>query len=183
MSRGLDASTKTALDGDHGTALLIQLGFPTSVYLTDFGRDVAYDSNDYLSTGHFKSIDGISETGEIRVNEISLDLDGAEQTYVSLVLNNDYLGAQCDVLRAVINSSGAIVGTPYTYFSGRIVGAQVVDSGSSSTVSIDMASHWKDFEKTNGRRTNNGSQQRVFPSDLGMEFSVDQNRELPWGRR
>ena len=38
------------------------------------------------------------------------------------------------------------------------------------------------FEKKNGRKTNNTSQQRFFSGDLGMDFSSQTVQDIKWGR-
>ena len=43
-------------------------------------------------------------------------------------------------------------------------------------------SHWADFEKKSGRKTNNTSQQRFFSADKGMEFSSENVLDIKWGR-
>lgn len=180
--RGLDAATITALQGDHDRAHLITLGFSTPARLTDYGSDITYDSNTYSSTGHVKGVDGLKETGELRVNTSRLKLDGADQTYISLLLNNDYMGVSVTILCAIL-TGGAIQGTPITVFSGKLTGAEVKDSGTDSEIILPLANHWKDWQKKNGFRTNLGSHQRVFSGDKFFEFATEQKKEIEWGRR
>lgn len=180
--RGLDAATITALQGDHDRAHLITLGFSTPVRLTDYGADVEYDSNTYNSTGHVLGVDALKETGELRVNQSTMRLDGADQTYISLMLNQNYSNIDVTILCAII-TGGSIQGTPYTVFDGQLVGVDIEDNGDDSEVMLSLSNHWRDFEKTNGMRTTLGSHQRVFSGDKFFEFATDQNREIVWGRR
>lgn len=180
--RGLDAATITALQGDHEMAHLVTLGFTSPVYLTDYGTALTYDSNTYSSTGHLKKVGNLKETGEIRANTSQIILDSSDQTYLSLFLANNYTNLQVTVLRAIL-VNGAIQGTPITIFQGSLAGFSVKDSGQNSTITLNLASHWKDWEKKNGFRTNLGSHQRVFASDKFMEFATEQDREIVWGRR
>jgi hypothetical protein len=47
---------------------------------------------------------------------------------------------------------------------------------------LQVVSHWADFDKTNGRKTNNTSQQRFFSADVGMDFSSQTVQDIKWGR-
>jgi len=49
-------------------------------------------------------------------------------------------------------------------------------------LTVEIASHWKDFEKENGRRTNHNTQQLYFDGDLGFEFAAKTIKDLKWGR-
>ena len=51
-----------------------------------------------------------------------------------------------------------------------------------SIVGLQIVSNWADFEKKNGRKTNNTSQQRFFSGDLGMDFSSQTVQDIKWGR-
>ena len=51
-----------------------------------------------------------------------------------------------------------------------------------STVGLSIVSHWADFEKKNGRKTNNTSQKRFFSTDVGMDFSSQTVLDIKWGR-
>ena len=53
-------------------------------------------------------------------------------------------------------------------------------SGDTTQVSIDITSHWSDFDRVSTRYTNNTSQQEYFPSDEGMEYSVEIQKEITW---
>ncbi len=49
-------------------------------------------------------------------------------------------------------------------------------------VNLTVVSHWADFEKKNGRKTNNTSQQRFFGTDVGMDFSSETVQDVKWSR-
>ncbi len=56
------------------------------------------------------------------------------------------------------------------------------ESEKESTVNLAVVSHWADFDKKNGRKTNNTSQQRFFSADVGMDFSSETVQDIKWGR-
>ena len=86
------------------------------------------------------------------------------------------------IWKAVLDSSDAIVGAPFLVFDGRISSYSISDNTGTSEISIEMSSHWKDFELSKGRRTNRNSQQYYFPADKGLDFSGVIVRNLMWGK-
>jgi hypothetical protein len=183
MPRSIDAATITALQSDSfNMAHLIQLDFSSVVRLTDWNRSVTALSNTFLSSPHLVGIGDSSESTDIRVNSIDLVMSGVEQTFISLFLNNNYMDVRARIWKAVLNSSDAVIGAPFVVFDGRISSYSISDQSGTSEISIEMSSHWKDFELSKGRRTNRNSQQYYFPTDKGMDFSGVVVRDLKWGR-
>ncbi len=64
----------------------------------------------------------------------------------------------------------------------RIENFNVEEDDNSSTVSISVASHWADFEKQKGRKTNTGSQKLHFPNDVGFDYASQAIQDIKWGR-
>ena len=184
MSRGINATTKNslALDG-FSLCTLVQMDFPSPVRLTDLGRNITAFSNTFTASSHMLGIGEVSESTEVRVNSMSLELSGVEQTYVSLFLGTDYIDVWVSVWRAVLNSSGTIVGDPFLYFKGVISGYEIKETRETTTISVEVASHWKDFEKLNGRKSNHNSQQLHFAGDLGLEYGARIIKDIKWGRK
>ena len=56
------------------------------------------------------------------------------------------------------------------------------ESETQSNVKLVIVSHWADFDKKSGRKTNNSSQQRFFSTDVGMDFSSETVLDIKWGR-
>ena len=73
-------------------------------------------------------------------------------------------------------------GQTYQYFDGRIKDFTISESRASAQLTLEIASQFADYERKNGRRTNNASQQRFFASDVGMEFSPQIQTDIKWGR-
>lgn len=183
MSRGIASATQTALASDgFRLATLIELGFDTLVRVTDYGSNVTAFTNTFSTTSSIVEIGNASETGSLQVNSMALTFSGVDQSYISLFLNNDYIDVQARIWRAVMAQNGSVIGDPFLYFDGRIVGYAIEDSGKTATIEIEVASHWKDFEKINNRKTNSNSQALYFPGDKGFDFASKQINEIKWGR-
>jgi hypothetical protein len=59
---------------------------------------------------------------------------------------------------------------------------EIQESDKQCIVDLAIVSHWADFEKKNGRKTNNTSQQRFFSGDVGMDFASQTVQDIKWGR-
>lgn len=185
MSRAINATTKAALGTDgFRFATLIRIDFDTILYLTDYGVDLTVTGlGTFINSPHFIDISSVKETGALKVNTISFELSGVEQSYIAIFLGQDYMDRRFRVWRAVIDANDNVVGAPFMYFDGRIVGFDIEDSDRDSIVNIEVASHWRDFEKIVNRKTNHNSQQIHFPGDMGFEFASKIVKDLKWGRK
>ena len=75
-------------------------------------------------------------------------------------------------------------GTDNTYLYMAIVMAEgeINEQPKTSSLTLSIVSHWADFNKKNGRKTNNTSQQRFFSTDVGMDFASQTVQDIKWGR-
>ena len=186
MSRGLSATWLNALDDNQfrlATLIKIQSLGNSSILLTDYGAEITYLAEDYLSNGAVLEIGDVSETGALKVNELNVTLTGSDtqQTYIAAFLNNSHTNARIIIRRALMNANNTVADV-FTFFDGRISSFNISDSSFESSVAITCASHWADFDKVRCRRTNLKSQQSFFPDDLGMSYAHVQTKDLRWGR-
>ena len=123
-----------------------------------------------------------SESSDLAVNGIDITLSGVEQTYVAIFLTNNYIDVPVKLYRAVLNSADVVIGDPILVFDGLITSFAIEDTEDSSEISITTASHWADFEKLNGRKTNHNSQVLHFPNDEGFEFAAKTIKDLRRGK-
>ena len=187
MARGLSSSVKTQLaTGIIDPVLLIEIGFGTPIYLTnasfDITSSVSGTSRTYLSNGHLRSVTGISETNKPTKNSLSLSLSAVDQTYVSVILNENIIGKEVKIWRGYLDSSSAIIADPFLLYYGTIDEYKISDSTNTANIVLNITSHWGNFDKQNGRTTTDNSQQRFFSSDKGMEFSALNTKDIRWGR-
>lgn len=183
MSREIDSATITALNSDNlNLANLVQMDFPTPIKLTDWARDVVALSTTFDSSSDLLEIDQFTESSEVQVNASTISLSGVSQTFVSLFLTNDYIDVRTRIWKAVLDNSDSVIGAPILVFDGRITNYSIVDSDTTSTVDVEVSSHWKDFDLHNGRKTNHNTQQLYFSGDRGFEFAAETSKDLKWGK-
>ena len=187
MTRSLTTAVKTELaTNDIRPIHLITIGFSSAVNITDCsfsltssvsGSSVTYNASDFIL-----GISNFDEQTELSKSSISLSLSGADQTFISTVLNENVINDSVDIYRGFLNDSNALIADPFLLYKGQIEGFSVQETDTESTVNLDIVSHWADFEKKNGRKTNNTSQQRFFSGDVGMDFASQTVQDIKWGR-
>ena len=75
MPRSLSSALQTQVSSTATkTAFLVELNLSSTIRLTDWYSNVVYDSNSYEAGGSFLSVDSITETGQLQVDEINLGL-------------------------------------------------------------------------------------------------------------
>ena len=183
MTRSIHADVITELaKDDFNYADLLRFDFSAGYqYLNTSNYTITYDSNDY-DPADITSISSLSESSELMVGTLNIELGGANQTYISLFFNNDYVGVRARWYRAILDDAMAVIGDPILMFDGEISGWKGGDSKSKSSLTITCASHWANFDTISGRKTNQNSQQAHFASDLGMEYASHTIRDIRWGR-
>lgn len=192
MPRNLDTDLLTTLKGNKLRIVeLIELHLATPVYFTNAHINIDFDSSTapesgvqtYLAQGQFLALGGISETTDIRINTMAVTFTAVDFTTIALVLNNDYIDKRVVVYRAVLNEDYSYdANHVFQYFDGRINDFSISERTNTAQLTLNVSSQFADYERTNGRRTNNASQQRFFSDDVGMEFSPQIQTDIKWGR-
>lgn len=187
MTRSLTTAIKNALaTNDIRPVHLITIGFSTPVNITDCsfsltssvsGSSVTYNSSDFIM-----GISEFSEQTDISKTSVKLTLSGADQTFISTVLNENVTNDEVTIYRGLLDSSNSLIADPIILYKGNIENFSVQESDTTSNVVLSIVSQWADFDKKNGRKTNNTSQQRFFSTDVGMDFSSETIRDIKWGK-
>ena len=86
------------------------------------------------------------------------------------------------VYRGFLDDNQELISSPFLLFDGRIENLNIEEDETTSSVNISIASHWADFDKTKGRRTNTNSQRLHFPNDKGFDYASQTAKEIKWGR-
>ena len=123
-----------------------------------------------------------SEQADVTKSSLTISLSGADQTFISVVLNENIVNDAVTIFRGLLADDNSIIADPFLLYSGNIETFSVSESEKDSVVNLGVVSHWADFDKKNGRKTNNTSQQRFFSTDVGMNFSSETVQDIKWGR-
>ena len=187
MTRSLTTAIKNELaTNDIRPVHLITIGFGTPVNITDCsfsltssvsGSSVTYTSSDFIL-----GVSNFTEETDITKTSLTLTLSGADQTFISTVLNENVVNDTVEIYRGLLNSSNALIADPILLYSGNIDTFEIAETATQSNVKLIIVSHWADFDKKSGRKTNNASQQRFFSNDVGMDYSSETVLDIKWGR-
>lgn len=180
MARGLSNDLKTELANQSiKPILLVEINFPTVYRLTNHYKDITHNSNTYSASGHLLSITSKSENAEIDVANFTVRLSAVDSAFTSIILNNNVSNDEVKIDVGLLNSTDALIDT-YEYDKGYIESYRI--STDNGTIDLICTSHFADFSRVAGRKTNEGSQQRFFPSDRGFQFAGLTVQDILWGR-
>lgn len=180
MARGLSTALKTELANQNiKPVLLVDIGFPTPQRLTNHYKDITHNSNTYSASGHLLNITAKSENAELDVSNFTVRLSAVDGAFTSILLNNNVSNDEVTIDIGLLNGSDALIDT-YQFDKGYIESFRI--NTDKATIDIICTSHFSDFSRVAGRKTNEGSQQRFFPTDRGMEFAGLTVQDIIWGR-
>ena len=104
MTRSLSTAIKNELaTNDIRPIHLITIGFNTPVHFTDNSFDltssISGSSVTYSASSHFLGISDFTEQTDVSKSSISITLSGADQSFISIVLNGGSLNFSTNVTR------------------------------------------------------------------------------------
>ena len=187
MARTLTTAVKNELlTGQIRPIHLVTIGFSTPVNITDNAFDltssVSGSSVTYSSSAFLVGASSFEEQTDISKTTISLSLSGVDTSFISVVLGENIVNDTVTIYRGLLDSSNSIIADPILLYQGNIDTFEVTETETQSNVKLIVVSHWADFDKKSGRKTNNSSQQRFFSADVGMDFSSQTVLDIKWGR-
>ena len=184
MARSLTSAVKIELATNKlNPVTLVYLNIDGGQRFTDHYKNISYDGNTYTASSLLLGVSDVGESSEVAVDSITVAFTGADQTIISLLLNNNYMDKEAEIYKGFLDSSQALISDPFLLFKGRIESFAIEEDATNSQVSVSIASHWSDFEKQKGRKTNTNSQQLFFAGDVGFDFSSQSVQDIKWGRK
>ena len=183
MPRGLSSAVKTKLaSGKFTMAHLVKLELNTTYQYTDYAVNIVDGSDTYVPNGFLHGIGAIAETASINIGSIDIAVSSATQTILSDVLTNGHLNRSVTIKRTILDTDDTVVtsGT-FQIYAGYIEGMSITDRQGDSIINFAVANHWADFQRIEGRRTNDSSQQHFFDGDKAFEFTSQAGKKLYWG--
>ena len=181
---------------------LLELHFDDSTYddvfITDNFHDIELDTPTQSAARTFTAVGGllgfapIQETTKLAVNSITISLSGVDNSTDGLI--SKLMTAPIMNKRVVIYRSFGVptldpFSKTYMIFDGNVKSWSVDESESDSQISVNVATHWANFEQKNGRITNTETQTKIvrynstntFSSDRGLEYASAAIGDIQWG--
>ncbi len=129
MTRSLTSAVKTELaTNDIRPIHLITIGFGTPINITDnsfsltssvSGSSVTYNASDFIM-----GISDFTEETDLTKGSITLSLSGADQTFISTVLNENVINDSVDIFRGFLNDSNSLIADPFYFIKVKLIDFQ-----------------------------------------------------------
>lgn len=162
---------------------LLELYFSVTGYLTTGNRDIVWGGNTYSALGNWLSFGEVDESADLRAGSVNIGLSGVNQANISTALTENFIERRAVIRRGFFDANNQVIIDPVILFDGRIDSWSLHEDvdNNTSTITWQAATHWIDFERAAGRRTNHDDQQVWFPGDRGFEFAAETD-DIVWGK-
>ena len=181
MPRSLSTELQTQVSAQQTkTAFLVELNLSTVIRLTDFYRNITYNSESYEAGGSFLQIDQTTETGSLQINEVNLGFSNVTDQVRNLVQDGAFNDKKVEIYIAYFDVNEDLVGA-ISYFTGNIRNVAIKEDISNSILTLTVASHWSNWNLTKGRHYTDESQQSVYAGDRGLEYATETKSDVRWG--
>lgn len=149
-------------------------GFVEFDGMTFVGKDATY--------GTLGAIESFDEGVENKAPRLSVSLLPPTNAAASTLANPAAQGGQARLWYGTLDPlTGLPDDDPHLEFVGKI-DVPVLKIGKSRILEIEIASIWEElFPRDDGARLNNAFHQTIWPGELGFEFVVDVQKQMPWG--
>lgn len=174
-------------------------GSNDTLYLCDGGFDVQFDSqtapesgtNTYVAQGEFIGFSGMSEDMDVKVGKFTVTLSAIGTDYVQKFINYEVEGKRICIYKAFLSFGPngtdplSLVADPILMYDGTIYNFSINETAKTCQIAVDCSSLFADFERTNGRKSNNWSNWLFQGEQYDRAFEktgwVGQT-EIKWGR-
>lgn len=163
-------------------------GVSDPVYLCTGGFPITWNGNTYTAQGDFIGFSTVSEDFDIKVGKFSIYLSALGSGFVNKFINTDFEGKRVIIRKAFLDFDPmtlSIIDQPIIIFDGQIYNVSIVESRSSASITVECSTLFADFERTAGRKTNNGSNWLYQGSQQDTAFEKAGfvgTTEFLWGR-
>jgi len=171
------------LKSTNSPCFLVEAYFDDGVIrMTDAWRDVAWNGSTFVANGQYLGFDGLTETADLQVPNVTLTVSSVDQTWIATALTKPYLDRRLVIYKGFLDYTQSVVSLPIPIFDGRMDGMVIADNpGGKCTLVVSATSQWGDFDRRPGRHTNPSEQQVFFPGDLFFQYCSQLNKDIKWG--
>lgn len=181
--RSLSANMVTEVSASQlSPIILASLSLTVPVNLWSGYGTITYAGTGYLGIGTLGTISPVEETTDLAARGITMQLSGVPTAMIAVALSENYQGKACSVMFGALDSSGALVSTPITIFSGRMDVMSINDDGQNATIGMTAENKLVDFRRPREVRYTDEEQKNLYSGDKGLEFvNSIQEKEIYWG--
>ena len=185
MAKELSTTLRSHLEGKSFVLVqFVSIATPSGTkYFTDAFFDIDFDSNTYQAQGTLLKIGDAEESNEVIVGKSQIILSAIETNNITTYATSGIINKEVEIRLGFLNPTDySLVADPVIIFKGKVTNYAINDAKKTATITLEIASTFANFDKANGRRTNDGSNQRLHPNDFSFEFSDQTVADIPWGR-
>lgn len=178
----LDASTIAALGSDSFEYAYI-CDLPANLHFTNHSTDLSYNSNSYISNGLVTGFSPVTQTQGMSLASYTLTLSNVDISVAQGYSSGNYRGQDATIYLAIV-SNGSIIGTPTILYRGTLDSFAIKESGSTSSLTLKLTSHWANYNQRGGRYTSDSIQQGIHSGDRIFKYAHEESSDsLDWGKR
>jgi hypothetical protein len=144
---------------------------------------ITWDSKQWQGNGLVHGFSLATETGDVEANGVEVILSGVSQSIIQLVLSSVRQGKVGTLWLGMLNTSGAVIGSPYKIFEGFFDTAEINENSEMPEIVIKYETKLIELERARDYRYTTESQKLFNSSDKGFEY-VDglQDWDGFWGK-
>lgn len=184
MSRSIDSTLNTEFSQTELTIIFFikSVWDSGTVYLWTGYEDISWDGQTWTGAGHLVGISNVTETSELRASGMDFTLSGIPSALLSQALDDARQGNEVSLWVGALDSSHAIVGTPYKLFQGLMDVPTIKEGAETATITVSAENRLIELNRPNPVRYTDRFQQGRFSGDVGFEYVAGmQNKEVHWG--
>jgi len=163
------------------------------LYLTNSSFNIDYDSptttggsHTYNATGEFITYSTVGEEFDVKVGKFTITLSAIDNDYLTKFTTYEVEGRRVCIYKCFMDYNNmTVIPNPILLFDGIIMNITLNESAATCTLNIDCSTLFSDYERTNGRKTNNTSNWLFQGSDADKcmeKAGYTGNTEYKWGR-
>lgn len=181
-SRSMVAANVTQIDSRHTHPVIMsKMEFDTPAYAHTGSGTITYDTNDYLGVGNHGGLSGVEETEDVVPNEITLELNGLDSSYLTAAMDSTNYGDRVTLFWGYRNDAGDLVGDPWVFYRGRVQRSGAV-RGEDNIISITIQHVLAVLNKRIGTKYTDEEQQKKYPGDTMFSRVAEvATKTLLWG--
>lgn len=142
----------------------------------------------YSAQGDFIGFSTITEEFDVKVGKFTISLSGLTSGMVNKFIDKDFEGKQVQIAKCFLDyNTLQVINKPYIIFDGIIYNVNITENAVTCNITVDCSTLWADFDRKNGRMTNNQSnwfyQKGVNTDKCFTKAGTVGQIEYKWGRQ
>lgn len=185
MSRDLTTNFKNAVTaGTVRPVVLVIAEFDTEIirFWNGIGP-LEYDKETYTGAGSLLKISEIVETQSIEARGAVFDLSGIPSELIAIALSEQYQDRPIRMIFAPLDSSGAVIADPFTFFSGKMDVMSIEEGRTSASIRLTAENDLIALTRINERRRTPEDQRLTYSGDTFFDQVASlQSKDIVWGK-